>query len=421
MRILALLALSCGLAASSAALAEDPAPALYGAAPAPGCGPAPTTTLTVPVVGHPFSAIPSANGCSVYVSLAGISPATSGNIGLLKRDGDVVTVAASVPVHSQPAIMALTHDGKMLVAADAIDVAFIDPVALAAGQANAVLGYINEKGTGVVSVAISPDDNTLFVADESSSTITIIDLEKVRAGDFTADTVLGKIPVGRSPVGLVVSTDGKYLYSTSQIAPASAKWPIVCMREGQKKKGVQDAQGMVMVADAQLARTSPATAVLALVPSGCNTVRVALSPDNATAYATARGSNEVFAFDTAKMVPTPDAAQTADVPVGTSPVGITLTVGGGDVVVTNSDRFNTGTDGTLSAIDTAKITSGAGAVLGIIETGAFPRELSMTSGGTMLVTNFTSNTVQFIPTNPLPLQPTTDATAPTTDTTPPTP
>ncbi len=419
MRILALLVLSCGLAASSAALAEDPASAGYGTA--AGCGPAPTTTLTVPVAGHPFSAIPNADGCSVYVSVAGVAPATSGNVAVLQRKGDVVTVAGSVPVHSQPAIMALTHDGKLLVAADAIDVAFIDPVALAAGQANAVLGYINEKGTGVVSVAISPDDNTLFVADESSSTITVIDLAKVRAGDFTADTVLGKIPVGRSPVGLAVSNDGKYLYSTSQIAPASAKWPIVCVREGQRKKGVQDAQGMVMVADAQLARTSAATAILSLVPSGCNTVRVALSPDNTTAYATARGSNQVFAFDTAKMVPAPDAAQTGVVTVGTSPVGITLTGNGSGLVVTNSDRFNTGTDGTLSAIDTTKFASGAGAVLGIVETGAFPRELSMTSGGTMLVTNFMSNTVEFIPANPLPLKPTADETPSTDASAPPDP
>ena len=30
----------------------------------------------MPVAGHPFSAIPSANGCSVYVSLAGIAGAT---------------------------------------------------------------------------------------------------------------------------------------------------------------------------------------------------------------------------------------------------------------------------------------------------------------------------------------------------------
>jgi DNA-binding beta-propeller fold protein YncE len=51
----------------------------------------------------------------------------------------------------------------------------------------------------------------------------------------------------------------------------------------------------------------------------------------------------------------------------------------------------------LTLIDAAKLSSGKDAVLGTIPAGGFPRELRVTADGqTLLVTNFSSRTVELI-------------------------
>ncbi|PYM08097.1 MAG: hypothetical protein DMD82_03795 [Candidatus Rokuibacteriota bacterium] len=48
-------------------------------------------------------------------------------------------------------------------------------------------------------------------------------------------------------------------------------------------------------------------------------------------------------------------------------------------------------------IDAANVASGAGAVIGSIPAGGFPRELRVTEDGrTLVVSNFNSNTVEFV-------------------------
>ena len=122
---------------------------------------------------------------------------------------------------------------------------------------------------------------------------------------------------------------------------------------------------------------------------------------------TARNSNELLVFDTAKLLADPAHARIATVPVGTAPVGVALFEGGAKMIVANSNRFFGGplNQQQLSVIDAAKTSAGARAVLGTIPAGSFPRELRVTDDGrTLLVTNFNSDTLELVDLDRLPLR-----------------
>ena len=92
-------------------------------------------------------------------------------------------------------------------------------------------------------------------------------------------------------------------------------------------------------------------------------------------------------------------------PVGTAPVGIANIEGGRWIVVTNSNRFvgNANDRQSLALIDATRFSSGAAAIAGSIEPGAFPREIQVTADQrTMLVTNFASKTLEMIDIQRLP-------------------
>ena len=60
----------------------------------------------------------------------------------------------------------------------------------------------------------------------------------------------------------------------------------------------------------------------------------------------------------------------------------------------------------LYVVDSSKVHLGADAVLGVVQAGAFPRELRTSSDGrTLFVTNFNSQTLQVIDLTRLPLEP----------------
>lgn len=186
-------------------------------------------------------------------------------------------------------------------------------------------------------------------------------------------------------------------------------WPIECKPEGQdpNKAKAEHPQGAVVVIDVARAKREPANSVIARVPSGCSAVRLAISPKGDRAYVTARNADALLSFDTRKLVRDPKHALIGKVPVGRSPVGVEVVEGGRKVVVANSNRFAAANNEkqNLTVIDTAKIASGPAAVLGVIPAGGFPRELRVTADGqTLLVTNYTSNTLELVDLARVPLQ-----------------
>jgi len=367
-----------------------------------------------------------------------------------------------------PSGIALTHDRKLLVVAAGTSVLVLDVGRLIDGRENAVLGKFDaQEGKFVQSVYVNVtrDDKLLFVSEEAAQAITVIDLEHARANGFKADAILGTIPVGDAPIALTFSPDGKWLYTTSESAAPEWKWPRACKPEGplpgpqqldamktaaetnltrlqaqlasaseQSKAQLQESiarlqvtidsfnepgrdpsggplvspEGAVLVVDVGRARIDPQHAVVSRVPAGCSAVRMAMSPDGGRIYVTARNSNAVEVFDTAKLISDPDHSRVGTAQVGEAPVPVAVIDSGQKVVAGNSNRFAGGSaPQTLSVLDAAKMEQkGTNAALGTIPTGAFPRELRVSSDGhTLFLTNAGSNSIQIVDIDRLPVEP----------------
>lgn len=365
--------------------------------------------ITAAVPGNPFQALPSPDGCWLFVSVTRAAGDGHAAIALYRRFGGAVTLERMLPLEGAPAGMALADKGRVLVVAAGDRVAFVETGKLIAGTDEAVLAYLDDPtALGRVYAGASADESLLFVADEHSSTISVIDFAKARASRFSRDSTIGKIPTGTAPIAVTVSPDNKYMFATSQWAPASYHWPIECEREGRDALTDTTAvnpQGAIHIIDVEKARTDPASSIIRSVPAGCSPVRLALSPPGDRAFVTARNSNALLVFDVARLRYDSAGALVGRVPAGTSPVGVAVVGGGKRVIVTSSNRFGgAGQRGSLTVIDPRK--NGADAVVGSIEAGTFPRELSVTQDGrTLVLTNFGSQTIQLIDLARLPLRP----------------
>ena len=382
----------------------------------------PITFVDVP--GHPFTPILTKDGCWIFVSLSNPKEGPPSGVGVLHRTGGTISLVRVVATDGGPAGMVLTHDGKVLVGAVDDRIVFLDTSRMISGEGEAVLGYFREPEyhgelgemkittPGAVYVNVTSDDRWLFVSDEWAQRITVIDLQKAHSSGFKEFSLVGAIPTGGLPIALTLSPDGRYLYTTAEVADKKWAWPVECKPEGKdpNQAKAEYPQGAVVVIDVARATREPAKSVIAKVPSGCSAVRLAISPKGDRAYVTARNADALLAFDTNKLVRDPDHALIGKVPVGRSPVGVEVADGGRKVVVANSNRFADATNQrqnqNLTLIDTDKIALGPAAVLGMIPAGGFPRELRATADGqTLLVTNFTSNTLEMVDLARVPLQP----------------
>lgn len=371
-----------------------------------GCNePAASPSVTLSLPGSPFTAVPSADGCWLFVSITGGRLAGPG-ITVVKRSGGKLTLERTIAVTSSPTGIVLTHDGKLLVAAAAQQTVFIDTEKLEKGDAGAVVGSIG-SGSGSVYVNVTPDDKTLFISQEHAASITVIDLERARRDGFNGSTVIGQIPVGQEPIALTFSPDEKYLYTTSEMASPDWQWPNACKPEGSPVPDtvLSEPEGAVVVVDVAKARLDPAHAVLTRVPAGCSPVRLAMSPSGARIYVTARNSNAVVAFDTSKLISDPAHARMAMAPTGDAPVPIAVIDHGRMVIAGNSNRFAAGNAPQyLVVLNAAKFDQGIGAVLGIVPAGVFPREMRVSADGrTLFLTNFGSRTLQMLDIGRLPI------------------
>ena len=358
------------------------------------------TMLEVP--GSPFQALPSADGCWIFVSLANVARSHAG-VAVVRRNGGKVSVERVIDLAGNPTGMQLTHDGRLLVVAAGNRLAFIDAERATAGRGNPVLGYLDEPGMlGRIYANVTPDDKYAFVADERANTITIVDLAAAQRDRFDRSAIVGKIPTGPAPISVVFSPDGKLLYVTNELAPSSLGWQKECAREGAPATAAapMNPQGAILIVDVARSLKDAEHSVIGAVGAGCSAVRLVLSPTGDRAYVTARNSNALLVFDRDKLLSDPGRSLLATVPVGTSPVGVAVVDSGRAIIVTNSNRFG-GTRAedkpSLSVIDAAKVGDGASAVIGSIPSGDFPREMRLTADGkTLVLTNFASHTIELI-------------------------
>ena len=366
----------------------------------------------VALPGEPFQAVPTADGCRVFVSLAGpVEPgdprrpprpnAPPGGVALVDRSTGEPRLIRVVTLEGSPYGMVLTHDEKVLIVAADDRVAFVDVEKLIAGSSDAVLGYLTDAPlAGRFYANVTRDDRWLFLSDESERAISVVDLARARTSHYAPGAVVGRVATGRAPIALTFSPDEHLLYATSQEAPESFGWPAVCRAPGSDTTRFQGRypQGTVMVIDVQRATQSPSTSVIGVVAAGCNPVRLAVSPSGERAYVTARTDNQLLVFDTRRLVSDSAHALMKRIAVGSTPVGVTTFADGKWIAVTNSNRFGaSNAPPSMTLIDAARLEEGTDAVRGSIPTGLFPREMSVTRDQrTLLLTNFDSKTLAVI-------------------------
>ena len=372
--------------------------------------PAPVAKVDLP--GRPFSIVPTADGCWIFVSLTSDDPKSNG-VAVLRRSGGTITFSRlypitrrpdpSRPLRPGPAGLVMTHDARVLIAANDDEVLFLDVPTLVAGKANPVIGRMSDgNGAGSFYVNVTKGDSSLFVADEFGQAITVIDLVKARHTHYDSSAIVGKIPVGIASISLTLSPDERWLYTTSEVAPKSWNWPIACPPDRADRarfSSPEIPEGAIIVIDVKRAFADPVNAVIARVPAGCAPVRMTRSHDGSSLWVSVRRSDSVLAFDAWKLIADPGHARIASVPVGTAPVGIMALPDGKRLVVANSNRIaaNPNDSQTVSIIDMQKALTGAPAVAGSIPAGAFPREFGLSpDGNTLFLGNYLSQTLQII-------------------------
>ena len=329
---------------------------------------------TVKLPGSPFKIAISSDGAQIYASMTGAG------LAVLERSKEGhVKVTRTIKTESPITGLALTHDGKTLIATNGSGVLLIDT------NAWKIQAVEEKEPTGSVYVNITQDDKTVFVSNERAYSITVIDLP--------TRSILGRIPTGNAPIALTFSPDERLLYTTSQGAMKDWNWPAVCDAENPAASGAaKHPKGAILVIDVAAARKDPAHAVIKRVEAGCNPVRLALSPDGQRAYVTARKDNALLVFDTGTF------SKLAEIPVGTAPVPVAVVKSGKAILVGNSNRFGDSKPQSISVIDSA-----TNRVAGTLPAGSFPRDIVLSPDGrTLYVANFRSNSIDILATADLP-------------------
>ena len=344
---------------------------------------APVSTVTLP--GRAYAVIAAANGCDFYVSLATQTPDKPGAISLVQFSNGVFAVTHTVALTIQPQGLALSPDGAFVVAPGLEGVAFVNTARLAAGDSDAA-SVLADGGTGPIAASVTQDNRLVFVNDEKSNSVTVVDLTKARANGFSPASILGKVPMDQQPVGQALSPDGKYLYVGVEIELARPGLATPCKdaaRGGAPGAAAPGAaapapsvpypEGVVAVIDVARAARDSAHAVIAKAPSGCRPVRVVVSPDGSRIYLAARASNQIVAFDAAKL-----RAGASDARIGA------LTLPGAAIGLGRSNDGKTlyaGTPQNAVRIDAATL-----ALAGTLPGGASARAIVVTPAGLALAT-----------------------------------
>lgn len=347
-----------------------------------------TTTIDLP--GAPFAAEPSADGCWLYVSLMRSRASSHGGVAVLHNEGGAFVLRQTVRLDGEPAGLRLTHDGRQLLVAAGDGVSVLDVGRLQVGGGDALAGTVT-VGPGTIYLAITDDDRTAFASVENAANIAVIDLERLRASEFGAGAVIGRIPTGIAPVGLALSARGNRLFATSERAPDSLNLPAHCPANGQRDSRRMVAEGLLSVFDVERARVDPRKASVAIWPAGCSPVRVVLGADDRVAWVSARGEDAVYRFD----IDAPDGngakARRQRIAVGSAPVGLALAPAGDALWVSNSNRFADAEPGTLERMNLAD------ASRQVMPSGRFPRDLRfLPDGKTLVAAVFGSSQLQLV-------------------------
>jgi YVTN family beta-propeller protein len=322
--------------------------------------------LPVIVVASLFPACGSCRSTPAPAPLVYVSDEEGGFVAAV--DPATATVVASIPVGKRPRAVKLSRDGKRLFVAlsgspragPGVDESKLPPADRSADGIGVVdlatrkLVSTLPSGQDPESFDLSPDGETLYVSNEETAELTVLDV--------TSGFVRGRAHVGREPEGVTVRPDGKVVFVTSEadsevtvvdaetrtvlahIPTAARPRSVVFTKDGQTAFATDEAGGKVTVIDAvgykplgdvPIHLSSP-------MPSGPRPMGAVLSPDGKLLYVTCGRGGSVAVLDVGarKQVRSIDG-------VGDRPWGIALSRDG--------TRFYTanGTSADMSIVDPA--------------------------------------------------------------------
>lgn len=181
-----------------------------------------TATLDLP--GLPDGVATSPDGRWAFASLQG----PSGRIVVSSLLSFAPRLVRSIPLPAGPASgLAVTHDGHLLLAAAGRGAVVVSLAGLTQGSSRPVLGVLTapdrgaSAGGGAAEIAVSPDDRFAFVSLERAGSIAVFDLRGAGHGGLGGGFV-GTIPVGIAPLGIAISPDGSRVYATSEVSRGRA-------------------------------------------------------------------------------------------------------------------------------------------------------------------------------------------------------
>jgi DNA-binding beta-propeller fold protein YncE len=346
--------------------------------------PAAPNVLAFDTGGHPFMALPSLDGSSVFVSVQ--RDRSSDGILVVRRSGNEYPSQRFVAIDGSATGMALTPDGKVLLIAAGDRYAAVSVASLQEG-ATPRFAYLQDRSVdGAIEVETSADGAFAFFTNENNDSLGVVRIGSNADGSPTL-TSAERVSLDHAPVGIARSPDGTTLFVTSELASGK---PKTCANARP--------QGSVSVIDIAAAESTPDKAVIANAAAGCSPVRVAIAPDGKLAWVTERGDDRLAAFDTAALRSDPDHALRSSFRVGTSPVGLALARDGALAFVANSNRFDRNArNSTVDVIDLEKSTTSATFATSY-PTGAFPRELRESPlHDVVYLTNYNGGTVEVLP------------------------
>jgi YVTN family beta-propeller protein len=139
-------------------------------------------------------------------------------VDVVDLSGATPAVSKRIPVGGQPNKMILNKDQSRLFVANASS----DTVSVIDTSSNTVLESVQVaapasvfanpkglKGANPNSLALSPDEKTLYVTDGATNAVAVVQRDPAAT---TGASVVGLIPTGWYPTGVSVSGDGKQLY-----------------------------------------------------------------------------------------------------------------------------------------------------------------------------------------------------------------